>query len=211
MVIDNQGEKLTHEAFESPSAPPHSREQGKPGTNLKNFQKAGFTAQDPTKSNMLERSYVQTSSELRILLFGKTEDKKKNLGSFISLSSFITGGKTQFRSQKVQDGEWRGHKLRIVEVPDLFKTTVEKVKEETKKCVSECHPGPNVLLLLVKPTDFSDKERETLEFIFTMFGPNAFKHSILIFTHDGQRTAATNKLLKDCEGRFYQMSERKPH
>ncbi|CAL9683533.1 unnamed protein product [Knipowitschia caucasica] len=212
MVNDNKGEKLTHEAFESPSAPPHSREQGEPGTILENVQKTGLTAKDPTKQ---EGSCVQTSSELRILLFGKSEDKKKTLSSFISsssvfsLSSFITGAKTQIRNPKVQCGEWRGYKLRVVNVPDLFTMTVEKVREEMKKCVSECRPGPNMLLLLVKPHDFRDKERETLESIFTMFGPKAFKHSILIFTHDGQMTAATNKLLKDCEGRFYQMSEEK--
>uniref|UniRef100_A0A3B3ZHP7 AIG1-type G domain-containing protein n=1 Tax=Periophthalmus magnuspinnatus TaxID=409849 RepID=A0A3B3ZHP7_9GOBI len=98
-------------------------------------------------------------------------------------------------------------RLTVVKTADLFSLSVQQVRREIKSCVSECRPGPNVLLLLVKPSNFTEDNRQTLKFILTMLGPNAFKHSILIFTHHEQMTATVSKLLTDCEARFYQMPE----
>ncbi|KAE8292507.1 GTPase IMAP family member 8 [Larimichthys crocea] len=76
-----------------------------------------------------------------------------------------------------------------------------------KKCVSLCFPGPNVLLLLVKPSDFTAENRQTLKFILSLFGQDALKHSMVIITHKENKSSTVNQLLTDCGGRHYSMSE----
>ncbi|XP_055081680.1 golgin subfamily B member 1-like isoform X2 [Periophthalmus magnuspinnatus] len=200
IVKDNKGYNLIYEVFEASSAPFHTTEQEAKGRIMAEVQ-AGLTGRDPTKSKVTETSH-DTNLELRILLLGKSDGKKK------VLSKFISGVKSHWISNpKVENGEWRGKRLTVVKTADLFSLSVEQVRREIKSCVSECRPGPNVLLLLVKPSDFTEDNRQTLKFILTMLGPNAFKHSILIFTHLEQKTATVSKLLTDCEARFYQMPE----
>ncbi|XP_055081683.1 uncharacterized protein LOC117379282 isoform X1 [Periophthalmus magnuspinnatus] len=201
IVKENKGYHLIYEVFEDPSAPLHTTEQEAKGRIMVKVQKAGLTGQDPTKSKVPETSH-DSNLDLRILLLGKSDNKKK------VLSQFITGAKSNKSSPKVEYGEWRGKRLTVVKTADLFSLSVEQVRQEIKSCVSQCRPGPNVLLLLVKPSDFTEKNRQTLKFILTMLGPNAFKHSILIFTHLEQLTEAANLLLEDCNLRFYQMNDK---
>ncbi|KAM9360727.1 LOW QUALITY PROTEIN: uncharacterized protein ABDE67_001354 [Symphorus nematophorus] len=137
-------------------------------------------------------------SALRIVLLGKSEDKKTKLCNFIR-------EKQGFRSQRYLK-QWRGKPLTVVNTPDIFSLSVREVREEIKRCISLCPPGPNVLLLLVNPPDFTEESRQTLKFILSLFGPEAFKHSMVISTHKGNETNI-HQLLTDCGGRHYSMAE----
>uniref|UniRef100_A0A3B4WXP7 AIG1-type G domain-containing protein n=1 Tax=Seriola lalandi dorsalis TaxID=1841481 RepID=A0A3B4WXP7_SERLL len=145
-------------------------------------------------------------SELRIVLVGKSDDRKTKLCDIIlkNLSSRLQ------KQREVISGEWRGRPLTVVKAPDMFSLSVEAVREEVKKCETLCSPGPNVLLLLVKPSDFTEENRRTLKFILSLFGPDAFKHSMVVMTEKKRGTQHTvNKLLQDCGGRLYNMFEDK--
>ncbi|XP_022623849.1 LOW QUALITY PROTEIN: GTPase IMAP family member 8-like [Seriola dumerili] len=158
------------------------------------------------------REYTLSSRcEFRIVMVGRSEVKKK------TLCNFITGSK-QFRSLTVKplkqceaaSGEWRGKPLTVVKAPDMFSLSVETLIEEVKKCETLCSPGPNVLLLLVKPSDFTEENRRTLKFILSLFGPDAFKHSMVVMTEKKSGTPSTvNQLLQDCGGRLYNMFQDK--
>ncbi|XP_045890986.1 GTPase IMAP family member 8-like, partial [Micropterus dolomieu] len=151
-------------------------------------------------------STIKQESTLRIVLFGKSEDDKTKLGNFM-----LGGEKFQFQSQSQIKhcvsayGEWRGKPLTVVKAPDMFSLSDETVREEMRRCISLCPPGPNVLLLLVKVSDFTEKNRQTLKFILSLF-QDAFKHSMVISTHEENETRkSVSKLLKNCGGRHYKM------
>ncbi|XP_030272199.1 uncharacterized protein LOC115581332 [Sparus aurata] len=157
---------------------------------------AGITAKDPSTH----------TSGFRIVLLGNSEDKQTRLGNFIIRDHAFNNQKT--KKCVATCGEWRGNPLTVVKTPDMFSLSVEAVRKEMKSCISLCPPGPNVLLLLVKPSEFPEKNRETLKFILSLFGQDAFKHSMVIITHEGKKTSFTvNQLLKGCGRRHYNMPE----
>ncbi|XP_065806842.1 uncharacterized protein [Labrus bergylta] len=150
------------------------------------------------------------SGEIRILLLG-TDDKTTKLGDFITgkeQHSSIIKTKLSSAKQVVQSGEWRGKSLTVVKTPEVFRVSLEKRREEMKKAVSLCPPGPNVVLLLVKPSDFTEENRQTLKFILSLFGQDAFKHSVVISTHKEDKTGVSfRSLIKDCGERHYSMAD----
>ncbi|XP_038559148.1 uncharacterized protein LOC119891515 [Micropterus salmoides] len=166
----------------------------------------GFKRSTSHSSSPVE-STIKQESTLRIVLFGKSEDDKTKLGNFM-----LVGEKFPFQSQSQIKhcmsayGEWRGKPLTVVKAPDMFSLSEETVREEMRRCISLCPPGPNVLLLLVKVSDFTEKNRLTLKFILSLFGQDAFKHSMVIVTHEENGTRkSVSKLLKNCRERHYKM------
>ncbi|XP_033182063.1 LOW QUALITY PROTEIN: GTPase IMAP family member 8-like [Anabas testudineus] len=146
---------------------------------------------------------------LRILMFGKQDDKKITLGNFITgTKEFSTQIFTSHKHCVSVSGEWRGKPVTVVKTPDMFSLSVEAVREEMKNCVTLCSPGPNVLLLLVKPSDFTEENRKTLKFILSLFDQDAFKYSMVVITHKEKETSFSVKwLIGECEGRNYNMFE----
>ncbi|XP_028435066.1 LOW QUALITY PROTEIN: GTPase IMAP family member 8-like, partial [Perca flavescens] len=149
---------------------------------------------------------VSHTLAFRIVLLGKSEDKQKKLCNFIR----DKGPYHQITSPTSQSvasvGEWRGKPLIVVKTPNVFGLSVENVRRELKSCVTLCSPGPNVLLLLVKPSEFTEENRQTLKFILSLFGQEAFQHSMVIVTHEeNEMSVCVNELLKDCGGRHYTM------
>lgn len=68
-----------------------------------------------------------------------------------------------------------------------------------KISVAQCHPGPNVLLLLVKPSDFTERDRQKFKFMVSLFGRDALKHSMLISTQNNRgENSSIKQLAQDC-------------
>ncbi|XP_067429529.1 GTPase IMAP family member 8-like [Thunnus thynnus] len=149
---------------------------------------------------------------LRIVLFGKSKHEKTTLCNFITKKKHFDFFDFQRFSLTNQcesvSGEWNGKSLTVVKTPDIFSLSVETLREEMKNCVTLCPPGPNVLLLLVKPSDFTERNRQTLKFILSLFGQDAFRHSMVIMKYKENETSFTvYQLLKDCGGRHCNMFE----
>ncbi|KAM6937855.1 GTPase IMAP family member 8-like, partial [Xenentodon cancila] len=82
----------------------------------------------------------------------------------------------------------------------------EAVRREMKVCADSCSPGPNVLLLLLNPADFTQEDRQRLDFTLSLFDQDGFKHLMIIFTHkENQQRSEIHQLLRDCRGRLYNM------
>ncbi|CAK6982006.1 uncharacterized protein LOC122968473 [Scomber scombrus] len=105
--------------------------------------------------------------------------------------------------------KWKTTPVTVVKTADMFNMSEETVRREVNKYVTCCPPAPNVLLLLVKPSEFTEEDRQTLKFILSLFGQDAFKHSMVIMSDDErmEMSVSVNELLQDCEGRHYNMSE----
>ncbi|XP_069022334.1 GTPase IMAP family member 8-like [Embiotoca jacksoni] len=148
------------------------------------------------------------ASSLRILLFGKNEEQKTKLGNFIIGHQSFHEQKPSTSSHTVAScGEWRGKQTTVVKTADVFSLSEKMMRREMKTCLSLCPPGPNVLLLLVEPSDFNEEDQHRLKFILSLFGGDALKHSMVIVTHKKKMTSSVKELLKDCGGRYYNMFE----
>ncbi|XP_030579247.1 GTPase IMAP family member 8-like [Archocentrus centrarchus] len=145
--------------------------------------------------------------DLRIMLFGKSENKKSALEKLIigkkefNVSKVLTG-----KQPRAASGEWNGKPLTVVKTPDIFNMFLETLFKEMKSCVGLCPPGPNVLLLLVKPSDFTEENKKTLNLVLSLFGQNAFKHSMVIITHNEKGNNSVGKLIQECNQREYFIS-----
>ncbi|XP_015250581.1 PREDICTED: GTPase IMAP family member 8-like, partial [Cyprinodon variegatus] len=107
----------------------------------------------------------------------------------------------------VINGEWKGYSLTVVKTPNFFSMSKKTIKAEMRKCVSICEPGPNVLLLLVKPSSFTQSKRQTLTSILSLLGPEPLRHSLVVKTHDLIESQAVKQLIRDCDDRLYNMYE----
>ncbi|KAE8292509.1 GTPase IMAP family member 8 [Larimichthys crocea] len=208
IVKENNGEHVSCDVFEDATSTlpgDHQRpKQQETQTSIMGAVKsAGITGRRSEKNPLTD------TSGFRIVLLGKS-GKQKRLSKFITkeqTSHYLHSKIDETRKYVATCEGLRGNPLIVVKTPNIFSLPVEAVREEMKKCVSLCFPGPNVLLLLVKPSDFTAENRQTLKFILSLFGQDALKHSMVIITHNENKSSTVNQLLKDCGGRHYSMYE----
>eukprot|EP00063_Salmo_salar_P070019 XP_014044854.1 PREDICTED: GTPase IMAP family member 8-like [Salmo salar] len=79
--------------------------------------------------------------------------------------------------------------------------------EEMEKCKSLSAPGPHGVLLVLKPEEFTEENRNTLKLILSIFGKEAFKHSMVIITHKKEvtRNPHLRQMIEECGGRYHEM------
>ncbi|XP_067376784.1 GTPase IMAP family member 8-like [Channa argus] len=137
-----------------------------------------------------------SASELRIVVVGKSQVEKTKLNDLIA--------KTKDGSHpKTIQGRWRQNSFTLVRTGNIFSLPVEKLRHEIKMCMLQCLPGPNVLLLLVKPSDFSEQDKEKLKSIMSFFGQDAFKYSMIITTQNYTGgNSSVDRLLTDCKEQY---------
>lgn len=133
-------------------------------------------------------------------MIGKSRREKTALSDLIS-------GRYNSPHRLSMEREWRKRPPTIVIAADVFSLSVDIVRHEMRTCVAQCHPGPNVLLLLVKPSDFTETDRKRLKFTIKLFGENAFKHSMIILTqsYEGENLLL-KQLIQECSQRQHLIS-----
>ncbi|XP_039902763.1 GTPase IMAP family member 8-like isoform X2 [Simochromis diagramma] len=211
---DNNGEHVSYEAFEDTEQDLSKDQQPIPKKEMKTpITDAVKAAGLPNKSKLINpqvsgKTPLTNMSAFRIVLLGKSEDKKTKLGNLIiGYQGFHCQRQSPITHCVASCGEWRGKLLTVVKTPDMFSLSEEDMRREVKRSVSLCHPGPNVLLLLVKPYEFSEENRTTLKFILSLFGEESFKHSMVVITHENEMSSTVNEVLRECGGRYYNMFE----
>ncbi|MBN3287784.1 GIMA4 GTPase, partial [Polyodon spathula] len=79
----------------------------------------------------------------------------------------------------------RGRRLYVVDTPGFFDTQLPKDEfdREIARCVSLCAPGPHAFLLVMPVGRYTEHEGETVQQIQERFSEEAWRHTLVLFTH----------------------------
>ncbi|KAL1279039.1 hypothetical protein QQF64_025712 [Cirrhinus molitorella] len=127
---------------------------------------------------------------------------------------YETGAGGNHRSRVFErDKNVAGREITVVDTPGMFDTDLsekELLKQKIGKCINMTSPGPHAIVLVIKLGTFTEEERLSVKRIRAVFGEEADKHTIVLFTHGDERPAplkrfteaneALKEILRRCGG-----------
>ncbi|XP_016421696.1 uncharacterized protein PFB0765w-like [Sinocyclocheilus rhinocerous] len=149
------------------------------------------------------------------------EGVKLNLvvcGSNTELKSFISNlilkqseRRSELSSECVRrDVVLDGRLISLLELPALFNTQLseEDVMRQTHRCVSLCHPGVHVFILIIPDAPLNNEDKAEMEEIQRIFSSRINKHIMILIKQNPEHQTAelneeTQSVIERFEGRHH--------
>lgn len=109
-------------------------------------------------------------------MLGNSLLEKNEFCSENAVQSVRKEGKVSSRDIIVVNTPGWGREQRLSDTPEF-------IKEEIMLSISQCHPGPHVLFLVVRvDTPFTEMHRSAVQDHMDLLGPDVWKHTVLLLS-----------------------------
>ncbi|KAI2666825.1 GTPase IMAP family member 5 [Labeo rohita] len=92
--------------------------------------------------------------------------------------------------EKRKDMDLHGRLINLVELPALIRLSEEEVMRQTLHCVSLCHPGVHVFLLVIPDAPINNEDKAEMEEIQRIFSSRINKHIMILIKQNSERQTA---------------------
>ncbi|XP_054468963.1 GTPase IMAP family member 7-like [Anoplopoma fimbria] len=123
---------------------------------------------------------------LRIVMIGKTGVGKSAVGNtIVGREVFHSSASARSVTESCKtERAIGGREIHVVDTPGILDTykSAESIKKEIAKCIQVSTPGPHAILLVIQVGRFTKEEENCVQALEKIFGPEASKYMIVLFT-----------------------------